>query len=106
MLYNETIFNKTGLKVIKASDIKPPPVEVNFDMNNNGISYIDIETREGYDDYFIELDRIRNDTEILGWVKHLSGKTWMTAWKIQQFINKMQQYNKTLKESEEVECLS
>ena len=85
MLYNETIFNKTGLKVIKASDIESPPVEVNFDMNNNGISYIDIET---------------------GWVKHLSGKTWMTAWKIQQFINKMQDYNKTLDESEEVKCLS
>jgi len=103
--YNKEIFEKTGFKVIKMSDIKPPPVEVHFDVTDS-TSYIDIETREGYDDYFIELDRIRNDTEILEWVKHLCGKTWMTTGKIQQLINKMQQYNKTLKESEEVECLS
>ena len=30
----------------------------------------------------------------------------MTTWKVRQLIDKMQQYNKTLKESEEVECLS
>ena len=104
--YNQSIFDKTGLKVIKASDIKPPPIEVHFDMNNEGVSYIDIETREGREDYYIELDRIKDDSEILGWVKHLCGKTWMTTWKIQQLINKMQHYNKTLKESKEVECLS
>ena len=102
---NEAIFNKTGLKVIKASDIKPPPVEVHFDVTE-GTSYIDIETKEGFDDYYIELDRIKDDSEILGWVNHLCGKTWMTTWKVRQLIDKMQQYNKTLKESEEVECLS
>ena len=105
MLYNEAIFNKTGLKVIKASDIKPPPVEVHFNVTDS-TSYIDIETRKDYDDYFIELDRIKDDSEILGWVNHLCGKTWMTTWKVRQLIDKMQQYNKTLKESEEVECLS
>ena len=92
--------------VTKMSDLKPPPVEVHFDMNNNGVSYIDIKTREGYEDYFIELDRIKDDSEILHWVKHLCQKNWMTTWKLQQFINNMQQYNKTFKESEEVECLS
>ena len=54
----------------------------------------------------IILNRIKNDSEILHWVKHLCGKTWMTTWKLQQFISNMEQYNKTLKESEEVECLS
>ena len=103
--YNEAIFDKTGLKVIKASDIKPPPIEVHFDVTDS-TSYIDIETREDREDYFIELDRIKNDSEILGWVNHLCGKTWMTTWKVQQLINKMQDYNKTLDESKEVKCLS
>ena len=95
-----------GFIVTKMSDIKLPPVEVHFDMNNNGVSYIDIETRKGYEDYFIKLDRIKDDSEILHWVKHLCGKNWMTTWKLQQFINKMEEYNQTLKKSEEVECLS
>ena len=103
--YNQAIFDKTGLKVIKMSDIKPPPSEVHFDVTDS-TSYIDIETREGYDDYFIELDRIKDDSEILGWVNHLCGKTWMTTWKVRQLIDKMQQYNKALEESKEVECLS
>jgi len=99
--YNQAIFDKTGLKVIKASDVKPPPIEVHFDGD-----YIDIETREGYDDYFIELDRIKDDSEILGWINQLCGKTWMTTWKVRQLIDKMQDYNKTLEESKEVKCLS
>ena len=62
--YNQAIFDKTGLKVIKMSDIKPPPSEVHFDITDS-TSYIDIETKEGYDDYFIELDRIKDDSEII-----------------------------------------
>ena len=90
----------------KMSDIKPIPIQVNLDINSNDKSYIDIKKREGYEDYFVELDRIKDDTEILHWVKHLSGKTWMTPSKIKDFITTMQDYNKNLKDSEEVECLS
>jgi hypothetical protein len=95
-----------GFIVTKMSDLTPPPVEVNFDINNNGVSYIDIETRKGYEDYFIDLDRLKDDSEILHWVKHLCQKNWMTTSKLQQFISNIEQYNKTLKESEEVECRS
>ena len=90
----------------KMSDIKPTPIEVNLDINNDDKSYIDIKTREGYEDYFVELDRIKDDSEILHWVKHLCGKNWMSPSKIKDFITTMQNYNNDLKDSEEVECLS
>tara|TARA_B100000953_G_scaffold289417_1_gene273365 strand:- start:343 stop:636 length:294 start_codon:yes stop_codon:yes gene_type:complete len=90
----------------KFSDMKPLPMQVHLDINRDDRSYVDIETREGYEDYFVELDRIKDDSEILHWVNHLCGKNWMTPGKIQDFINTMQGYNKTLRESKEVKCLS
>ena len=74
----------------RMSDIKPTPIEVNLDINNDDKSYIDIKTREGYEDYFVELDRIKDDSEILHWVKHLCGKNWMSPSKIKDFITTYQ----------------
>ena len=37
----------------KMSDIKPTPIEVNLDINNDDKSYIDIKTWDGYEDYFV-----------------------------------------------------
>ena len=78
----------------KMSDIKPTPIEVNLDINNDDKSYIDIKTWDGYEDYFVELDRIKDDSEILHWVKHLCGKTWMTPKKIRDFIITIQDYTR------------
>ena len=71
---------KVGRRPIyrKMSDIIPAPIEVTLDVNNNDKSYIDIKRCEGYEDYFVELDRIKDDFEILHWVKHLCGKNWMS----------------------------
>ena len=79
-----------------------PPEEIFI----TGDGYIDIETWKGLQFYSIELNRIEDDSAILHWVNQLCGKNWMTVWKINKFIEKMQIYNKTVKESEGIKCLS
>lgn len=39
--------------------------------------------------YEVELDRIRNRIEILQWVEHLAGKSWMTRKAINTFIHRV-----------------
>jgi hypothetical protein len=41
----------------------------------------------GGHDYDIELSRIKNQAELLGWVHHLCGKTWMNGHRIILFID-------------------
>lgn len=43
--------------------------------------------RYGGYDYDIALDRIKNQQELLGWVYHLSEKTWMNGERICDFID-------------------
>jgi len=94
-----------GWKVTTAAELakQPPPPEVIF---ITGDGYIDIETWKGLRFYSIELDRIQDDSAILHWVNHLCIKNWMTVCKLHKFIEKMQTYNKAIKESEEVKCHS
>ena len=37
-------------------------------------------------DYPIELERIRNERDLLAWVLHLSEKRWMNAERLHDFI--------------------
>lgn len=46
-------------------------------------------------EYSITLDRIKRPTDILGWVLHLSGKSWMTKERIENFILKCAEANNT-----------
>lgn len=50
---------------------------------NDG-KYIDIDT--GHYVYSIKLSRCNTYVKMLHWVKHLSGKTWMTTDMISRFI--------------------
>jgi hypothetical protein len=37
--------------------------------------------------YEIDLDRIKTERDLLAWVKHLAGKTWMTSERLELFID-------------------
>jgi hypothetical protein len=39
--------------------------------------------------YEIDLDRIKNETDLLIWVNHLCEKTWMTAEVLSDFMEKV-----------------
>lgn len=45
-------------------------------------------------DYPIELSRIKTPKDLLGWVHHLCGKTWMDTAKIRVFVEKVCEYRK------------
>lgn len=54
--------------------------------------YITIKTPSGWD-YEIELSRICGERAILGWLRHLSEKTWFTSKHACDFIDAACRYN-------------
>ena len=51
---------------------------------DNGCIVLDVKGRLKYD---IDLDRIRTQEDILGWIAQLSGKNWFTSEYLWHFLN-------------------
>ena len=55
--------------------------------------------KDGYLDfvgekYWIEIDRIKTVHDVVEWIHHLLGKSWITHEMLEQFIEKVYEYRK------------
>ena len=64
------------------------PCLVRVDFNAKTIDIIDENQaiRSWKDPYYIDFDRVKTAEALLGWICHLTGKTWWTAEHARQLI--------------------
>ena len=79
---NETIQKS---RIICAADIQPTDFSKLVERVDGGIRF-HITTGNGPTEYDVPLDRCRTRTQILGWIRHLAGKQWMTREHVAHFI--------------------